>query len=73
MKLQVGKFYKTVGNFIVKIIDFEGMGRKPFLGELQSEDRKIIKYFRNGSFSNASRQLGGHPLDIREEISSTND
>lgn len=64
----MGKLYRTVGNFVVRIIDFEGMGRKPFLGEAQTEDKKILRYFRNGSFSNASRQLGGHPWDIREEI-----
>jgi hypothetical protein len=67
MKLSVGKLYKTLSGQLVRIVDTEGRGRKPFLGKID-QDTKIIKYFRNGSFSNASRVKGGHPLDIVAEI-----
>ena len=73
LRLQVGKHYLTLGGQTVLIVDFEGQGRKPFIGKkLGPEPHGApIRYFRNGSFSNASRVKGGHPLDIREEITVT--
>ena len=67
IRIEVGKLYKTLGGKIVRIVDTDGYGRKPFTGRLE-DTIEIIRYFRNGSYSNASRVKGGHPLDIVEEI-----
>lgn len=67
IRLQVGKLYRTLGGKLVRIVDTEGAGRKPFHGQVENET-EIIRYFRNGSYSNASRVKGGHPLDITEEM-----
>ena len=71
LRLQVGRHYKTLGGNTILIVEFEGQGRKPFIGKQVAPEAtdQPIRYFRNGSFSNASRVKGGHPLDIREEIS----
>ena len=67
LRLQVGKLYKTLSGKFVRIVDTEGSGRKPFMGQVEGAT-EIIRYFRNGSYSNASRVKGGHPLDIVSEI-----
>jgi RNase P/RNase MRP subunit p29 len=67
VRLEVGKLYKTLSGKYVRIIESDGAGRKPFKGQIVNET-EIIRYFRNGSYSNASRIKGGHPLDILVEI-----
>lgn len=62
MKLEVGKTYQTFKNGQVTIVEDLGSGRKRFVGKLP--DGTLVQYFRNGSYSNASRVKGGHPNDI---------
>lgn len=62
MKLEVGKFYQTRKAGQVEIVEDLGSGRKRFIGKLSDGTR--VSYFRNGSYSNASRTKGGHPYDI---------
>lgn len=62
MKLEVGKTYQTRKSGTVEIVEDLGSGRKRFVGRLT--DGTQVSYFRNGSYSNASRTKGGHPHDI---------
>jgi hypothetical protein len=66
MKLEVGKTYQTFKSGPVTIVEDLGSGRKRFVGKLS--DGQVVYYFRNGSYSNASRVKGGHPHDIIENV-----
>lgn len=65
MKLEVGKTYQSRKAGPVKIVEDLGSGRKRFVGQLA--DGTKVSYFRNGSYSNASRGKGGHAFDLISE------